>query len=102
MFGDAASPDLVDKLFEVARLRGPLRHGRGGFQDAVCTAVLDSLTGGSACPTSGPTRLDHSHDAFLDHLGGQAVERALKRVARVDFLAVNPSLAILPVDVVAE
>ena len=47
-------------------------------------------------------RLDRADDAFLDHVRRQSVERALERVARVDVLAVDPGLAILPVDVVAK
>src|SRR6267378_628609 len=40
--------------------------------------------------------------AFFDHIRRQAVERTLERVARINVLAVNPSFAILPVNVVAQ
>src|SRR5690242_8247538 len=51
---------------------------------------------------SAMTRFHSPHNAFLDHIWGQAVKSALKGVAGVDTFAVYPGLAILPVDIVTQ
>src|SRR6478672_652344 len=47
-------------------------------------------------------RLDSADDAFLDHFRRKAVKGALEGIPRVDVLAVDPRLAILPMHVIAE
>ena len=72
------------------------------FTGALPFAAVSVAIRGGRRARCAVARLDRAHDAFLDHLRRQAVQRALERIARVDVLAVDPRLAILPVDVVAE
>src|SRR5690242_6017798 len=48
------------------------------------------------------TRFDGADNTFADHVRRQPIKRALERIAREDILAVDPRLAILPVDVLPE
>src|SRR6185503_15620836 len=120
MLGYSGAPHFIDELLEVpglplvgsqptvgpgvapgaARRVGlhqwlehppPLRAGIVG----VGAIVRRRLLGVEAAEAG----LDGANDAFLDYLGSQPVECPLERVAGVHVLAIDPGLAILPVDV---
>src|SRR5690349_19488931 len=92
-----------------------MRSGISGIRHCPIGAAIGQRRGGSVYYRASPRRrlgvplfqsaitcLHGPHNAFLDHIWGQAVKSTLKGVAGVDTFAVYPSLAVLPVDIVAE
>src|SRR5579872_1899645 len=80
MLRDTGTPRAIDEFLEIAR----------------------SVVGIATVRKRAEARLDRTDETFAKHVRRKAVQRTLERIARVDALAADPRLALLPVHVVAE